>query len=172
MQFDTGVVWFRRDLRTNDNTALWSALTSCKKVHCVFVFDRDILDGLPRQDRRLEFIRESLVGLDEDLRTLSNKPGAGIIVRQGVGYQEVVRLASELNAQVVFAARDYEPQAIARDTKAREALADHGISFQTVKDHVIFEGREILTKAGTPYGVFTPYKNAWLARLDDACLEA
>ena len=172
MQFDTGVVWFRRDLRTNDNTALWSALTSCKKVHCVFVFDRDILDGLPRQDRRVEFIRESLVGLDEDLRTLSNKPGAGIIVRQGVGYQEVVRLASELNAQVVFAARDYEPQAIARDTKAREALADHGISFQTVKDHVIFEGREILTKAGTPYGVFTPYKNAWLARLDDACLEA
>jgi len=171
MQFDTGVVWFRRDLRTDDNTALWSALKACKKVYCVFVFDREILDDLPRQDRRVEFIRESLAGLDEDLRTLSGKPGAGIIASHGVGHEEVARLAREVGAQVVFAAHDYEPQAIARDIKARGALADLGISFHTVKDQVIFEGRELLTKTGTPYGVFTPYKNAWLARLDDACLK-
>jgi len=46
----------------------------------------------------------------------------------------------------------------------RGALADAGIVLQTCKDHVVFEAREILTQSGTPYGVFTPYKNNWLSR--------
>jgi hypothetical protein len=52
----------------DDNAALYHALRSCRQVHCVFVFDTAILDSLPREDRRVEFIRESLVVLDEDLR--------------------------------------------------------------------------------------------------------
>jgi len=56
--FDTGLVWLRRDLRTYDNAALATALQCCKRVHCVFVFDRNILDVLPRAYRRVEFIRE------------------------------------------------------------------------------------------------------------------
>jgi deoxyribodipyrimidine photo-lyase len=63
-------MWFRRDLRTDDNAALFHALKTCRQVHCVFVFDNAILDALPREDRRVEFIRESLVSLDADLRKL------------------------------------------------------------------------------------------------------
>ena len=63
-EFDTGLVWFRRDLRVQDNAALCDALQRCKQVHCIFVLDRSILDGLPRADRRVEFIRETLVELD------------------------------------------------------------------------------------------------------------
>ena len=65
--YPTGLVWFRRDLRTTDHPALALALQSCAQVHCVFVFDREILDTLPRIDRRVEFIRESLVALDQAL---------------------------------------------------------------------------------------------------------
>jgi deoxyribodipyrimidine photo-lyase len=32
---------------------------------------------------------------------------------------------------------------------------------------VIFEKDEVLTLAGKPYGVFTPYKNMWLKTLND-----
>lgn len=46
-EFDTGLVWLRRDLRPHDNAALSAALQSCKQVHCAFVFDRAILDTLP-----------------------------------------------------------------------------------------------------------------------------
>ncbi len=66
--FSTGLVWFRRDLRVADNAALFHALKNCTKVHCVFVFDTEILQHLPSQDRRVAFIRESLVELDELLR--------------------------------------------------------------------------------------------------------
>jgi deoxyribodipyrimidine photo-lyase len=162
-QFDTGLMWFRRDLRVTDNTALCLALQACRQVHCAFVFDTEILDLLPRADRRVEFIRESLCELDENLRRLSGAAGAGLIVRHGVGLQEILSLATSLQVQAVFAAHDYEPQAIQRDAKVQGALADAGISLHTCKDHVIFEGREILTQTGTPYSVFTPYKNRWLA---------
>ena len=161
--FDTGLMWFRRDLRVADNAALCLALGSCRQLHCVFILDREILDPLPRADRRVEFIRESLCGLDKDLRQLSGKPGTGLIVRHGVGRQEIVTLARALRVQAVFAAHDYEPQAQARDAQALGKLADAGIAFHTCKDHVIFERREILTQSGTPYGVFTAYKNKWLA---------
>ncbi|WP_394755502.1 cryptochrome/photolyase family protein [Rhodoferax sp.] len=162
-QFDSGLMWFRRDLRVTDNAALCLALGACRQLHCVFVFDRDILDILPRADRRVEFIRESLCELDDSLRQLSAKAGVGLIVRHAVASEDIVTLATALQVQAVFAAHDYEPQALARDEKVRAALAQAGIALHTCKDHVIFEGREILTKAGTPYGVFTPYKNTWLA---------
>ena len=50
-EFDTGLMWFRRDLRTTDNATLHQALSRCRQVHCVFVFDREILDPLPRVAR-------------------------------------------------------------------------------------------------------------------------
>jgi deoxyribodipyrimidine photo-lyase len=165
--FNTGLMWFRRDLRTDDNAALHDALQRCRQVHCVFVFDTEILDALPRTDRRVEFIRESLVGLDADLRALAGQPEAGLIVRHGVASHEIPALAKLLKVQAVFAAHDDEPNAHARDAKVRGALGNLAVSFYTCKDHVVFERREILTKMGAPYSVFTPYKNAWLAALSD-----
>ena len=164
--FDTGLLWLRRDLRLTDNAALCLALKSCRQVHCVFVFDRELLDPLARADRRVEFILESLCELDAQLRELSGKMDAGLFVRHGLAPQEVVSLAKKLRAQAVFAAHDYEPQAQARDAQVLGQLAEVGIAFQTCKDHVIFERREILTQSGTPYTVFTPYKSRWLASLE------
>ena len=51
------------------------------------------------------------------------------------------------------------------------ALANAGIAFHTFKDQAIFERDEVLTKAGQPYTVFTPYKRAWLAKVDDFYLK-
>jgi deoxyribodipyrimidine photo-lyase len=162
-KFNTGLMWFRRDLRVVDNAALCMALKACRQLHCVFVFDSDILAALPRVDRRVEFIRESLCELDNDLRKLSGIPGAGLIVRHGVASEEIVALAKTLQVQSVFAAHDDEPQAMERDARVLDALAQLKVALHTCKDHVVFERREILTQSGTPYGVFTPYKNKWLA---------
>ncbi|MCP5282148.1 MAG: deoxyribodipyrimidine photo-lyase [Rhodoferax sp.] len=166
-QFDSGLVWLRRDLRLDDNAALHLALTHCRKVHCAFVFDRAILDPLPRADRRVEFIRESLVELDQALRDASGHPHAGLVVRHGHAVDEIVALAVQLGVQSVFAAHDYEPAAQTRDRMVFGALAHAGIALHTVKDHVVLEGRELLTRTGTPYTVFTPYKKAWLALVDE-----
>jgi len=62
--FDRALVWFRRDLRAEDHAALHHALRQARAVHCVFVFDTDILDALPsRADRRVEFIWHAVADL-------------------------------------------------------------------------------------------------------------
>ena len=164
--FDIGLVWFRRDLRLQDNAALALALRQCRQVHCVFVFDTAILAPLPRDDRRVAFIHDSLSALDAGLQEWSGRPGTGMIVLHGAPEQEIPAIASTLNAEAVFCARDYEPSAKRRDALIAITLAERGQQLVTVKDHVIFEDREILTQAGAPYSVFTPYLRAWLARLE------
>ena len=166
----SALVWFRRDLRVEDHAALYHALKSARRVWCAFVFDRAILDPLPRADRRVEFIRESLLDLDARLRGAA--PGAGLIVRHGVAVEVLPRLAAELGVQAVYCNHDDEPDALVRDRKVRGALADAGIALHTSKDHVVFERAELLTASGTPYGVFTPYKNAWLKKVDAFFLRA
>jgi len=171
---DAALVWLRRDLRVDDHAALWHALRAARRVWCGFVFDRAILDPLRRADRRVEFIRDSLVGVDAELRALAAShgvEGAGLIVRHGQAVDEIVALARSLGVQAVYASHDDDPQALARDARARGALADAGIVLHTCKDHVIFERDEVLTASGAPFSVFTPYRNAWLRKLEPSHLE-
>ena len=161
--------WFRRDLRVTDNAGLHHALTSARKVYCVFVFDRAILDGLPStQDRRVEFIWESVAALKKSLNDL----GGDLIVLHANADTAIAEWAKKLGVHSVFTNEDYEPAAIARDERVRAQLAESGIGFQRIKDTVIFEKNEILTQAGGTYSVFTPYKNAWLKKLTESDLAA
>jgi len=162
---DDALVWFRRDLRLSDHAALYHALKSARRVHCAFVFDRAILDPLlaagQRADRRVEFIHAAVTELDAALRAL----GGGLIVRHGVAAEEIVRLAGELGVAAVFAAEDYEPYARERDARVGASLQAGGRALHLFKDHVIFARDEVLTGAGKPFSVFTPYRNAWLRQL-------
>ena len=166
LPYRSGLVWFRRDLRCVDHAALYHALTQCQQVHCVFVFDTEILDPLPRADRRVEFIRESLVELDASLRALSGQAHGGLITLHAAAAQAIADLAERLDVQAVFTNHDDEPLALQRDSAVRTRLTAQGRAFHTFKDHTVFERNEVLTQAGHPYSVFTPYKNAWLKKVD------
>jgi deoxyribodipyrimidine photo-lyase len=161
MNNDSALVWFRRDLRLTDHTALCHALKNHARVYCAFVFDTAILSELPQLDRRVEFIHHALTELDQLMR----EHGGALIVRHGDARDEVPQLARELKVAAVYANRDYEPAAIQRDNVVAAALTQAGIEFRDWKDQVIFEKDDVLTQAGTPFSVFTPYKNAWLKRL-------
>ncbi|MFC7299152.1 cryptochrome/photolyase family protein [Herminiimonas aquatilis] len=168
--FEKTLVWFRRDLRSFDHAALHHALTQSKQVYCAFIFDRAILDDLPKADRRVEFIHASLLELDAALRAL----GGSLIVKHAWAETAIPELAAELEVDAVYTNHDYEPQAIARDAQVAKVLKAAGRSLHTFKDQVIFEKNEVLTQAEKPFSVFTPYKNAWLKKLhaesDEAAL--
>src|SRR5678816_4451641 len=154
--------------------ALYHALKAARQVWCAFVYDRAILDELPRADRRVEFIVRSVDALAADLARLGERcgvTGVRLLVRHGNGADEIVALAAELHVQAVFANHDDDPYALARDARMRGALADRGVALHTSKDHVVFERSEVLTLSGKPYTVFTPYRTAWLRKLDDYFLK-
>lgn len=156
------LVWFRRDLRLHDHVALSAALSASDEVHCIFVFDKNILEKLPsKNDSRVQFIHDSLVEMEDQLI----QHGSSLEIRYGDPVKEIVDYASKHKIDAVFTNRDYEPAAKERDEQVKEQLTKHNIKFNTFKDSVVFEAKETLKNDGTPYRVFTPYMRNWLSVL-------
>lgn len=149
--------WFRRDLRLDDNKGLFAALTDGRPVVPVFIFDREILDELPQKDARVEFIHQKITHLQEKI----TEAGSSIVVKYGFPEQIWEELIEEYNLEAIYTNHDYEPYALQRDEQIKHLLNKSGGSFHTFKDQVIFEREEILTQAGSPYTVFTPYSRTW-----------
>lgn len=162
------VHWFRRDLRLSDNPALSAASQSPFPTLPLFIFDREILDPLERDDARVSFIHESLQQINLDLQ----QHQASLLVKNGEPLQVWKELVLEFNIQGVYLNRDYEPYALNRDSAIGEFLKQHGIPVYSFQDQVIFEPNEILKADGKPYTIYTPYKKKWLERFDTSRLNA
>ncbi|MFY8165084.1 MAG: deoxyribodipyrimidine photo-lyase, partial [Sediminibacterium sp.] len=72
MKDPISIFWFRRDLRLEDNTGLFYALSHAKKagqtVLPIFIFDKRILDQLEdKEDRRVDFIHQAIIAIQDQL---------------------------------------------------------------------------------------------------------
>ncbi len=152
------IFWYRRDLRLEDNTGLFEALNENENVLPIFIFDDSILDELPEDDARVNFIYESLSKINKQL----NNHNASLQILKGQIDDVWEKLVTTYDIQKVYLNKDYEPYAIKRDQKIKEFLNSKGIEMKTFKDQVIFEEDEIVKADGKPYTVFTPYKRKWL----------
>jgi deoxyribodipyrimidine photo-lyase len=155
--------WIRRDLRLHDHRALFEACLHFKKVIVIFIFDSVILTQLKtKNDSRVTFIYKSLEELDHNLK----KNGSALLVSYGNPQVEIPKLAKTTGASAIFTNEDYEPNAKIRDLNIESKLKKNGVKFLKFKDQVIFNGNELKKKDNSPYQVFTPYKNAWLTKLN------
>ena len=150
--------WFRRDLRLEDNTALNAAMNSSSNILPLFIFDENILDELPDNDPRVNFIYDTLSSLNRRL----SKFQSSILILKGKPEEVWKELIQTYDIASVYLNRDYEPYAIERDEKIAQLLLKNGIALLDFKDQVIHEKSEITKADGKPYTVFTPYKNKWL----------
>lgn len=158
------IFWHRRDLRLEDNAGLYHALKSGYKVLPIFIFDQNILDKLEdKKDRRVEFIHQALTEIQDKLTAL----GSTIIVKYGNPNKIWQEILENFDIAEVYTNHDYEKYAIERDNEVRKMLNAKGIAFYTFKDQTIFEKNEVLSGAGTPYTVFTPYSRKWKDTLND-----
>jgi deoxyribodipyrimidine photo-lyase len=160
--------WFRRDLRIEDNTALFHALNSKKNVLPIFIFDTEIIDELDKDDSRITFIYSLLNNINENIK----KFNSSILIEKGNPIKVFSKLIKKYTVESVYTNRDYEPYASIRDQKIKELLENNNVEFNTFKDHVIFETNEIVKQDTTAYKVYTPYSKKWLAMLQDSQLEA
>lgn len=165
---DPIIHWFRRDLRLSDNCSFYEATQASKNVIPLFIFDSNILDKLKnKEDKRIQFIMDGVLELKKRLK----KTHSTLLILYGNPIKLVPSLAKKLKAHAVYCNEDYEPYAKTRDSKVKKQLEKISIEFHSFKDHVIFSGHEILKEDGTPYRVFTPYKNKWLKELNSKQLK-
>ncbi|WP_394246307.1 deoxyribodipyrimidine photo-lyase [Vibrio profundi] len=158
------IVWFRRDLRTIDNTALIRASETGQPTVALFI-------ATPEQWRKhhlapiqADLIARRLTDLSEELALLNIQ----LVYREVNDFSDVPQLFTELAAQLsiehVFANKEYEVNEQKRDQSVASVLNHLGASFQSFDDKCVFAPTSILNKQGQYFKVFTPFKRAWLAR--------
>lgn len=164
------VFWFRRDLRLKDNSGLYHALKNSKNVVPVFIFDKEILDGLnDKNDKRISFIYDTL----ENLKTELEELGSSLYVLHCSPVDAFKKLCKEFpKINSVYTNHDYEPYAIERDAEIQAFLKEKNIRFHSFKDQVIFEKSEIVKPDESPYIIYTPYSKKWKEKLSSFYLQS
>jgi len=118
------VLWFRRDLRLNDNPALSHAVATGRPILPVFILDRD--PDRPAGAASLWWLDKSLRALDDSLR----ERGSRLILRRGDSLTQLQSLIQDTGADALFMNRLFEPAAFARDTEIAHALTSSGVDCQ------------------------------------------
>lgn len=150
------IVWFRRDLRLRDNSALAHALRTGHPIIPLFVLDDALLNSTRSAPARLAFMLDALRSLDNHLRSY----GTHLLLRRGHPVAVLSQLQRETQAQAVYYNRDYTPYALKRDEELAQTLP---IPCHAFDDSVLLPPESVLKADKKPYVVFTPYRSAWNA---------
>jgi deoxyribodipyrimidine photo-lyase len=155
MTDELGIVWFRRDLRLDDNPAWAEATASCRTVLALFVLDPRLVgpSGPARRDR-----------LFGDLRALQQRlrdQGGDLLVRTGDPVEVVAAAAREFSAGSVHVNLDVSPFAVRRDAAVHHALDASGVRWSGQWGTLVHPPGAVRTAAGGLSQVFTPFHKVW-----------
>jgi len=142
------ILWFRRDLRVLDNAILANA-DSNGEILPLFIFDSNILEKLPKDDKRVTFIYNAVLGLKKELQTI------GLDLKIMYGKPQTIFQTLKGEFDEVLCSCDFDSYAIKRDLAVEKI-----IPMKRYYDSYLLHPNDTLKKDGTPYKVFTPfYKN-------------
>ncbi len=145
------LIWLRRDLRLSDHPALHAACATGRPVIPVFILDAqfDALAAAPKFRMGLGIEHHGQALLDA---------GSRLILRRHESALEALKaLIEETGAGAVYWTRQYDPDAVARDSEVKAALKEQGLEAKSFGGHLMFEPWTVETKTGGYYKVYTPF---------------
>jgi len=154
------IMWFRKDLRILDNPALTQACQAGRVTAVYFITPQQwqYHDVAPIQ---LDFLEKTLQKLADALATL----GIEFIVQTLPSFDHIPQALSTLCQQIkatrVVANSEVELDEINRDIKVQH----QGINLKLYQGDCILNAGQVLTRQGTMFKVFTPFKNNWLKQV-------
>jgi len=147
------ILWFRQDLRLQDNPALAAAIERGGAILPVYILDESGEGGWALGGASRWWLHGSLAALDASLR----ERGLRLILARGESAAVLRELIAQTGADAVFWNRRYEPASIARDSAIKSELGGRGIDVRSFNASLLFEPQTIANKQGRPFQVFTPY---------------
>ncbi len=151
------LLWFRDDLRLTDHAALHAAFATGQPVLPVYVLDEQkpwALGGAARW-----WLHHSLVALGRDISRL----GGRLILRRGGSAAAIVALVREVKATAVFTGGMTDPAERAIDRGLAVSLGGIGVAVHRKRTATVYGPDQVKTKAGGPFGVYSPFARACLA---------
>jgi deoxyribodipyrimidine photo-lyase len=152
----TIIVWFRQDLRVQDNPALHAALSRGDRIIPLYIHD-DNVKWRPGAASRW-WLHHSLTALADKLKQL----GSRLILRNGDAAGVLQQVIHETGADAVYCNRVYEPALLGRDRQLHRELKNSGVTFNVYQGNLLREPDTILNQSGLPYKVFTPFYKSYL----------
>jgi deoxyribodipyrimidine photo-lyase len=166
-----GIVWFRSDLRIDDNPALSAALSNCDEVLAIYIFSQSQWEIHNESNIKQEFLFNNLTELKGSLENL-NIP---LIAINADSYntlpQDLSSFAVEQKIEHVFCNNEFGFNEAVRDQNSKELLKINNIQFSSFNDQVIYDPGFLKTGQGKPFSVFTPFKRRWVENFEMNFLE-
>ena len=150
------VLWFRRDLRLDDNLALVAAARAGGVDGVVPLFVVDPVLWESSGDPRRAFLVGCLRALDHDL-------GGALLVRRGDPAKEVPAVARHHGAEAVYVSADFGPYGRRRDEAVGASLRADGRRLVAAGSPYAVDPGTLENQAAQPFRVFTPFAKAWRA---------
>ena len=160
------LVWFRSDIRMDDNPALREACTNYSEVHAIYLYSPKQLNAHNESNIKIDFLIQNLAVLANNL----NKFNIPLTVLESDGFDNDSLLIKDISIKrqidKVFWNNQIGEDEKARDLKTIEFLSKINIEYESFFDQVVYEPGTLKTGQGGPYSVFTPYKRKWIENFD------
>ncbi len=163
------LVWFRKDLRLDDNHALNAAVQSGCSVMPLYIREPAESGTGPLGAAQGWWLHHSLRALSLAFDKLNSR----LLLLTGEPEEILSRLMKETGASCVYWNRRYDPNGIAVDSALKNLLGDAGVTVKSFAGQLLHEPSRVKTGSGTPYRVYTPFWRALEAAGEpDAPLDA
>lgn len=147
------VIWFRQDLRVQDNLALYQAIQRNEPIIPLYILEDEMEKNWKMGEATFWWLHHSLKALKNQLKDL----GLDLVIRKGKPIDILKELIQESKATHLFWNRCYEPDAIRRDSKIKSELKALSIHVESFNGSLLFEPWDISNKQNKPFQVFTPF---------------
>ena len=160
------IIWFRNDLRIDDNPAMRAACDNSAEVHAIFLYSKDQLKDHNEADVKINFLIENLKCLSNSLEEL-NIP---LSIIDSTGFDEdpniILKTAIDRNVNEVFFNKQFGEDEKKRDRNVVTKLRASNIKVESFNDQIVYEAGSIRTGQDNPYSVFTPFKRKKVENFD------
>lgn len=159
------IVWLRRDLRVDDNSALLEAAKGNNPVVAVYIATPQTWQEHDLALIQADFIYRRLFELQKDLAALHIPLLYFEVDTFTESADKVVELAQVVKSEGVFINKEYELNETRRDDYLDQRLSLLDKTLHRFDDKCIFPPGSVVNKQGAYFKVFTPFKKAYLSRL-------
>lgn len=150
------IVWFRKDLRLDDNHALQAACSSGKPVIALYIREPSSSGTGALGAAQEWWLHHALDELNKSLKAL----GGRLHLASGQASDVLSDLLSASLADMVVWNRRYDPPGIAIDERLKRDLQERGVEARSFAGQLLHEPSKLLTGSSTPYRVYTPFWRA------------
>lgn len=163
------LMWFRRDLRLDDNKALLQAVKDSDSLLAVAFLTPEQWRQHHESTGKIAFWKACL---GEVARQLADS-GVELKIVTLSSFSDIparlAEIAGQNKCQTVYFNCEYEQNELRRDEDCLKALNVKGVKVKTFHDRILIEPGRVLTGSGGYYTVFTPFLRSWLgvAQLSD-----